>query len=41
MSLKFVVDHNCLKCGKPITLAVIDLHPTDRDVAAPPPELTA
>jgi C4-type Zn-finger protein len=33
MSLNFVVDHNCLKCGKPITLAVIDLHPTDRDVA--------
>ena len=33
MPLNFVVDDKCKRCGKPITLAVIELHPTRADAA--------
>jgi uncharacterized Zn finger protein len=33
MPLNIAVDEKCPRCGKPITVAVIDLHPTRLDKA--------
>jgi hypothetical protein len=33
MPLNILVDESCPRCGKPITLAVIERHPTRADAA--------